>query len=102
MDSPKTLRSFFYHNSGQDTNGNGGPMPNEPGWLVVVGYTAEEAILHLPAKAQKKIAKEMKAAKEEDPSMDLLEWAGQTCTWGWKFSFMDQVNWDAFIENNDV
>jgi hypothetical protein len=102
MDSPKTLRTFFYHNVGQDTNGNFGPMPTEPGWHVVVGYTAEEAAKHLPAKAQKKIAKEMIAAKKYNEDMGLLEWAGLTCTWGWKFSFMDQVNWDAFVENNDM
>jgi hypothetical protein len=100
MTEANKLKTFFYHPKGMDTNGNFGPMPDEPGWLVVVGKTAEEAVKHLPAAAQKKLMKEVNAFRKEqhDPTMDILEACGQTCTWGWGCSFMDQDNWDAFLE----
>ena len=97
----KPLLTFFYHNSGQDNNGNDGPMPNEPGWLVCVGRTAEEAVKQLPPKAQRKIAREMKRAIHEDPSTDLVKWVALTCTWGWNFSFLNEANWRAVLELNE-
>jgi hypothetical protein len=101
MSETKKLRTFFYHDIGQDTNGNFGPSARDTGWLAVVGFTMEEAVTLLPKKAQRKIAKEMKRAKDEDFEDGLEEWCAQTCTWGWDFSIMDQDNWDAFLENEE-
>lgn len=100
MTETNKLKTFFFHPKGQDVNGNFGPMPNEPGWLAVVGKTAEEAAEHLPASAKKRLMKEVDALRKEegDPSIDIMEACAQTCTWGWGCSFMDQENWDAFLD----
>ncbi len=103
MSENKKLQTFFYHPEGQDNNGNFGPSPTDPGWIAVVGRTAEEAAEHLPAPAKKKLMKEVNAFRKEqgEPTIDILEACAQTCTWGWKCSFMDQVNWDNFLENEE-
>lgn len=99
MSESKELRTFFYHDEGQDVNGNFGPSVTGPGWRAVVGFTMDEAIKQLPPKAQKKISKELKLAEAEGLGDDLEEWAAQTCTWGWNFSIMDYVNWENELSN---
>ncbi len=99
------LQTFYYHDTGSDSNGNNGPEPTDPGWIAVTGKDDNEALTRLPARAQKKIKRFMEELQKEHGNSrggydytKLGDCMAATCGWGCNFSFLNDADWEALCD----
>lgn len=113
--TPRHYHAFFWHQSGMDGNGNGGPDLDGPGWHVVAAKTDDimdfdAALFNCPASFQTRVKiiinhdrMEQKCGQCEDPGCrSLLHYMVDTCGWGVGFSFMGEVDWFNELNNLSV
>jgi len=92
MADVKAYRTFYFNPK------NDVPV-TAPGWIVVCGRTANEAVARLPAAVQKKLmAYKTRCEKEDqDTYEDYEDLMGGTCMEGASFSFFNDADWDSTL-----
>lgn len=92
---PKKVRQFYYHDDSVDNNGNNGPDPLGPGWLVVLGKDMDDAAKKLPKAAQDVIFRQMQTSGAEQQTIE--EFMEDTCGWGVGFTLMGEEDWNEEV-----
>jgi len=95
-------KNFYYHDEGQDDNGNDGPDPKDPGWIIVRARNFEDAVTKLPRSAQEKIRRAIQENLEDGGDAETIDdFLGETSGWGIPFTLIDQSDWDEISHDWD-